>query len=147
MKRSVILDVSVQVVFHSVLVLSLYLLFAGHNHPGGGFVGGLVAAAGFALRFVAGGLDEVRLITRFQPWNVLASGLLLAVGTGLVAVVVGEQFLQSGVLTVEVPVLGEVKGTSALPFDLGVYLVVVGLVLMVLEALGDEAMDPAEDES
>jgi multicomponent Na+:H+ antiporter subunit A len=145
-KRSLILDVCVQVAFHSVLVLSLYLLFAGHNQPGGGFIGGLVAAAGFALRYVAGGIDEVRRIGRFPPWNLLAVGLLAAVGTGIVALVAGESFLQSGVLTLDVVVLGEVKATSALPFDLGVYLVVVGLVLMVLEALGDETTDPGQED-
>lgn len=146
MRRSLILDVCVQVAFHSVLVLSLYLLFAGHNQPGGGFIGGLVAAAGFALRYVAGGIDEVRLIGRFPPWYLLAVGLLAAVGTGIVALVAGESFLQSGVLTLDVVVLGEVKATSALPFDLGVYLVVVGLVLMALEALGDETIDPGQED-
>ena len=57
MRRSLLLDTTVRLVFDSVLVLSIYLLFAGHNQPGGGFVGGLVAAAGIALRYVAGGID------------------------------------------------------------------------------------------
>ncbi|CAN5801332.1 hypothetical protein BH24ACT3_BH24ACT3_07410 [soil metagenome] len=142
MRRSLILDVCVQVAFHSVLLLSLYLLFAGHNQPGGGFVGGLVAAAAFALRYVAGGIAEVRAISRLRPWTLLGLGLLAAVGTGAVALVTGGQFLESAKFTEDLPLLGEVKATSALPFDTGVYLVVVGLVLMVMEALGDEALDP-----
>ena len=67
-------DVSVRVVFHAVMVGSIYLLFAGHNQPGGGFVGGLVAGAAIALRYVAGGIDEVRPLTRLRPWTILGAG-------------------------------------------------------------------------
>ena len=60
MRRSLILDVIVRLVFHSAFLLGLFLLFTGHNRPGGGFVGGLVAGAAISLRYVAGGIDEVR---------------------------------------------------------------------------------------
>jgi len=59
-RRSPIFDTGVDLISHTVLILSLYLLFAGHNQPGGGFIGGLVAAAGLALRYVAGWVDELR---------------------------------------------------------------------------------------
>ena len=59
-RRIVVVDVAVRLVFLAVMVGSIYLLFAGHNQPGGGFVGGLVAGAAIALRYVAGGIDEVR---------------------------------------------------------------------------------------
>lgn len=65
--RSVIFDTTVRVVFDAAIVLSLYLLFAGHNQPGGGFVGGLVAAAALALRYLAGGIDEVRPLLPVGP--------------------------------------------------------------------------------
>ena len=71
-------DVSVRVVFHAVLLMSLWLLFAGHNQPGGGFVGGLLAGSAITLRYIAGGIDEVRGRSRFRPWTVLGAGLLLA---------------------------------------------------------------------
>lgn len=146
MRRSVVLDVCVQVAFHSVLVLSLYLLFAGHNQPGGGFVGGLVAAAAFALRYVAGGIEEVRAITRLRPWTLLGMGLLGSTATAAIALAAGGDLLESTKFERNVALLGEVKATTALPFDLGVYLVVVGLVLMVLESLGDEGIDPGDDD-
>lgn len=87
--RSLILDTTVRLVFDAVLVFSLYLLFAGHNQPGGGFVGGLVAAAAVALRYLAGGLSEVRTIFAIRPWTFLSIGLLLAVGTAIVPLLFG----------------------------------------------------------
>jgi multicomponent Na+:H+ antiporter subunit A len=136
MRRSLLLDTTVRLVFTSVLVLSLYLLFAGHNQPGGGFVGGLVAGAAVALRYVAAGIVGVRSAVPVPPWRVLAAGLGLAVLTALVPLVVGDSPLDNAKLDWDVPVLGSVKLTSALAFDAGVYLVVVGLVLMIFEAVG-----------
>ena len=82
MKRIVFLDQSVPIIFHTALVTSIYLLFVGHNQPGGGFVGGLVAGAAISLRYLAGGIDEVRGISRFQPWTILGAGIAISVGTG-----------------------------------------------------------------
>lgn len=144
MRRSLILDVTARLVFRSALVLSLYLLFAGHNQPGGGFVGGLVAGAAVALIYAAGGIDDVRALALVRPWTVLGFGLLIAAGTALVPLVGGEALLQHGKVEWDAPLLGHVKLTSTLMFDIGVYVVVVGLVLMVLEAFGDE-VSPAPD--
>ncbi len=138
MTRLVVLDRSVRVIFHAVLMGSLWLLFAGHNRPGGGFVGGLVAGAALAMQYVAGGIDEVRRVSRFRPWTILGSGLLLAGMTAVVPLLLGHEVLETALLDVDLPLMGTVKTTSALPFDVGVYLLVVGLVLMVFEAFGDE---------
>lgn len=141
MTRFLVLDRSVRVVFHAVLLGSIYLLFAGHNQPGGGFVGGLVAGAAVAIQFVAGGIDDVRRLTKFQPWTILGTGLLLAVGTAIAPLLMGSQALQSAYVTVDAPIA--LALTSATIFDVGVYLLVVGLVLMIFEAFGDE---PPTDE-
>jgi multicomponent Na+:H+ antiporter subunit A len=138
MRAGTVFELSVRAIFHAVLVGSIYLLFAGHNQPGGGFVGGLLAGAAVALRYLAGGIDEVRDLSRFKPWTILGAGLLLAGATATAPLLTGAAVLESAYLTAEVPLLGPVKVTSALPFDVGVYLVVVGLVLMVFEAFGDE---------
>lgn len=138
MTRLVILDRSVRVIFHAVLIGSLWLLFAGHNQPGGGFVGGLVAGAAVGMHYVAGGIDEVRGLTRFRPWTILGAGLLVAATTASIPLVLGGDVLESALLSVDVPLVGTVKLTSPLAFDIGVYLLVVGLVLMVFESFGDE---------
>ncbi len=135
---SVVLETAVRLVFHTVLVFGVYLLFAGHNQPGGGFVGGLVAGAAFVLRFAASGRAGMREALPFDPLLPLGAGLLLAACTGAGALLLGGDFLESGKVELDLPVLGVVKATSALPFDTGVFLVVVGLVLVVLRTLGDE---------
>jgi len=141
--RSPIMDTTAGLVFHSAIVLSLYLLFAGHNQPGGGFVGGLVAGAAVAVYYVAGGIDDVRSLSRLRPWTILGGGLVLASLAALVPLLTGGDLMQSGALEFDVPALGHAKVGSTLVFDSGVYAVVVGLMLMVFEAVGEE---PAEDD-
>jgi multicomponent Na+:H+ antiporter subunit A len=138
-QRSVVLETAVRLVFHTVLVFGVYLLFAGHNQPGGGFVGGLVSGCAFVLRYAVTGRAGVDRAVPIDPSLPLGAGLLLAGATGAGSWVLGAQFLESGYVELDVPVLGVVKATSALPFDMGVFLVVVGLVLLVLRTLGAEA--------
>ncbi len=142
-KRLVVVDVAVRLVFPAVMVGSLYLLFAGHNQPGGGFAGGIVAGAAVALRYVAGGIDDVRSLSRARPWTVLGAGLLLAALTATVPLLFGGAVLESALVEGDLPLLGHVKVGSALAFDVGVYLVVLGLVLMVFESFGDDPRVPA----
>lgn len=138
MKPSLILDVSVRLLYPSIIVLSLYFLFSGHNQPGGGFVGGLAASAGISLRYVTGGVGAVRRSFRLEPWTILGLGLAISVGTAIFSMLVGGVILEHGAYKLHPPLLGEVKVTSALAFDVGVYLVVIGLVLMIFEAFGDD---------
>lgn len=139
--RLVFVDTSVRVVFHVVLLMSLWLLFAGHNQPGGGFVGGLLAGSAVTLRYMAGGIDEVRGLSRFRPWTVLGTGILLAAATATIPLLVGNGVLAVGLASLDLPLIGAVTVSSALAFDTGVYLAVVGMVLMAFESFGD---DPAE---
>jgi multicomponent Na+:H+ antiporter subunit A len=137
-KRIVSIDVAGQLVFHVVVVVSVFVLFVGHNQPGGGFVGGLLFSAAVALRYVTGGIDEVRSLFRFKPWTVLGCGLLLASAVAAAPLVVGHPLERTAYRSVHLPVFGKVGLSSALVFDLGVYLVVVGVVLMVIEAFGED---------
>ena len=134
----VTIDVSVRIVFAAVMVGSLWLLFAGHNQPGGGFVGGIVAGAAISLRYVSGGLPEVRRLSRGRPWMVLGAGLLLAVVTAIVPLLFGGAVLDVGAFELDPPVLGHIKVSSALAFDTGVYVAVIGLAMMVFESFGDD---------
>jgi multicomponent Na+:H+ antiporter subunit A len=137
-KRIVFVDVSAQLVFHAVLMLSLWLLFAGHNQPGGGFVAGLLAGSAIALRYIGGGMAEVRSLSRFRPWTVLGVGLLVAGVTAALPLLTGGSALEVVTTSLHLPLAGTVKVGSALVFDVGVYLTVIGMVLMVFEAFGDE---------
>jgi multisubunit Na+/H+ antiporter MnhB subunit len=136
MRRSPILAVVVRAEFHTLLLISVYLLFAGHNEPGGGFAGGLMAGAAFTLRFVAGGIDELRDAIRLRPTTVLGAGLLLAAATAVTPLFTGRELLEQDEWRAELPLLGTAKTTSALLFDAGVYVVVVGLVLVLLDTFG-----------
>lgn len=137
-RRSLILDTTVRVVFDGVLVLSVYLLFAGHNQPGGGFVGGLVAGAGVSLRYIAGGIDDVRSLSPVPPWSIQGTGLALASGTALWPLLFGGAPLDQTAVDWHVPVVGAVHFTTAAVFDTGVYLIVLGLALMMFEGLGND---------
>jgi multicomponent Na+:H+ antiporter subunit A len=131
-------DVSVRVVFHAVLLISIWLLFVGHNQPGGGFVGGLLAGSAITLRYIAGGIDEVRSRSRFRPWTVLGTGLFIAVATATIPLLFGGSVLEVGTAALDLPVFGHVNLSSALAFDIGVYLTVLGMVLMAFEAFGED---------
>lgn len=141
LSRIVFVDVSVQMIFHAAVMASLWLLFSGHNQPGGGFVGGLLAGSAITLRYVAGGITEVRGRSRFRPWTVLGAGLLLAAATAAFPLLRGGAILDVATASLTLPLVGAAKVSSALVFDAGVYLTVVGMVLMSFEAFGD---DPAE---
>ena len=135
-ERSMVLEVGVGIIFPTALVFSLFLLFAGHNAPGGGFVGGLVAGAALVLKFVDGGVDAVRRVLPFAPQSILGTGLTISALTAVGGWIGGGQLLESTKVSLDVPLIGAIKATTALPFDIGVYLVVIGLVLGLLRAMG-----------
>ena len=136
--RSIILEVVVRLLFHTAIIVSLYLLFAGHNRPGGGFAGGLVVGLALIGRYLAGGRYELGEALPVDAGVVLGLGLMIAVGTGVAGLVLGGEVLQSVIWQWSLPVFGEVKLVTSLFFDIGVYLVVVGLLLDVLRSLGAE---------
>lgn len=135
--RLLILDTVVEVVIRTTLVFSWFLLFSGHNAPGGGFVAGLVAGICLVLRYVAAGRDGMSTLVRLRPDQLLGAGLGLALLTGAAGWLWGTGFLESAVYEIELPWLGAVKASSALIFDIGVFTVVVGLTAALIGALGD----------
>ena len=116
-----------------LLLFSVFLLLRGHNQPGGGFVGGLVAAAAFALYGLAYGIERARRALLVTPLTLLGAGLLLAVGSGLPAALRGQPYLTAQWAPGAVPV-----GTPMV-FDVGVFLVVAGVVLMMIFSLAEES--------
>jgi multicomponent Na+:H+ antiporter subunit A len=134
--RSLVLEVATRIIFPLMMVLSAYFFFAGHNTPGGGFAGGLTAGLALVLRYLAGGRYELGETLPLDAGKILGVGLGLSASTALAPLLVGAPVLSSALIEFEVPVLGTVKFVTALFFDLGVYLIVVGLVLDVLRSLG-----------
>ncbi|AOP55362.1 Na(+) H(+) antiporter subunit A [Brevibacterium aurantiacum] len=136
--RSIILEVTARLVFHAVLIFSLYLLFAGHNDPGGGFAGGLVAGLALVVRYLAGGKFELAEAARFTPSGLLGTGMILAVLTGIGGWFWGDAVFKSVYFEGDIPVLGHLSFGTSTFFDIGVYLIVVGLMLDILRSLGAE---------
>jgi multicomponent Na+:H+ antiporter subunit B len=120
-----------------VLVLfSAFLLLRGHNEPGGGFVGGLVLAAGFALHLLTFGASATRTLVGIRPETLIGAGLVMSLVAGLAGMVGRGSFLASLWLPFPIPGLGKV-GTVLL-FDLGIYLVVFGVAVSILLLLSKE---------
>ncbi|MRG59404.1 Na+/H+ antiporter subunit A [Agromyces sp. CFH 90414] len=148
-RRSILIEVLVRLLFHPAIVVSVYLLFVGHNAPGGGFAGGLLAGLALVARYLAGGRYELGEAAPVDAGHLLGAGLLLAAGTAASSLFLGLTVFESSWFELDVPVLGTLSiGTSTL-FDIGVYMVVIGLVLDILRALGaeiDRQEEEAEDE-
>jgi multicomponent Na+:H+ antiporter subunit A len=136
--RSILLEVVVRLIFHPVIVVSLYLLLAGHNSPGGGFAGGLVAGMALVARYLAGGRHELGAAAPVDAGKLLGTGLVLSVGTALVPLFFGVDALTSTFFEWDLGIFGQVEFVTSTIFDIGVYLVVIGLVLDVLRSLGAE---------
>jgi multicomponent Na+:H+ antiporter subunit A len=145
-RRSVGVAVVVRLLFHTMIVYSLFLLFSGHNAPGGGFAAGLVTGIALIVRYLAGGRYELGEAAPVQPGLLLGSGLFLSAGVGLGALIFGGTVLQSWIIDISLPVIGDLHLVTSLFFDVGVYLVVVGLVLDILRSLGAEIDRQAEQD-
>lgn len=127
--HSPIMRLAIQTATPLALVLGTYLLFAGHNRPGGGFAAGLVFGAVVVLRTIAG-------LQRPQHADTLiAVGVVIVVVVAAMPVLWGDPFLDMKIVETTVPLLGKVKTGSALPFDIGVMAIVVGLIVALLDGL------------
>ena len=146
-RRMVMLEVITFIAFPLIMMFSLYLLMAGHNLPGGGFAGGLVAGLALALRYLAGGRYELSEAAPVQAGLVLGTGMAIAVLAGVLPVLLGGSVFSQATPVVDVPLLGELHFPSALLFDTGVYLVVVGVMLDFLRSLGAQIDQQQEAEA
>jgi multicomponent Na+:H+ antiporter subunit B len=135
---SLILQTATRFLLTLLLLFSIFLLLRGHNEPGGGFVGGLVAAAAFVLHAIAFDVASARRLLRVEPRMLIGAGLLLALTAGSLALFAGRAFFTGVWFT-----FGGAEGKgitlgSPLVFDIGVYLVVIGTTLTIILALAEE---------
>ena len=133
---SIILSTASKYLLPLLLIFSFFLLLRGHNEPGGGFVGGLVAAAAYALYFIANGVEEAKKLLKAEPIIIIAAGLLLAILSTLPALLVGRDFMSGVWLEPQFPVIGKV-GTPLL-FDVGVFVLVLGIAVKIIFSLAEE---------
>ena len=134
--HSLLLEVLSRPLLPLALLVSIYLLLRGHNLPGGGFIAGLVTGTALLVQYLAHGNDwvESRLPPRYT--SVAAAGIAIAALTGLAALAFGAPFLTSAFGYLTWPVVGKFEVASAMVFDLGVYLAVIGVVLSILATIG-----------
>ncbi len=146
-RRSIMFEVIVRLIFHAILVVSVYLLMVGHDLPGGGFAAGLVAGLALIVRYLAGGRYELGEAAPVAAGLLIGIGLVIATGTGIGGAILGDAVLQGGKLHLEIPLLGPLNVYSSTLFDIGVYFVVVGVVLDVLRSFGSEVDRQIDEEA
>jgi multicomponent Na+:H+ antiporter subunit B len=123
-----------------MLLFSIFVLLRGHNEPGGGFIGGLIAASALAIYGIACGVAPVRRAIYFHPMGISAFGLLMGTVAGVLSVFAGVPFMTG--LWIYPNLFGvEIALSSVLVFDIGVYLVVVGAISSIALALEERDRD------
>jgi multicomponent Na+:H+ antiporter subunit B len=142
-----ILGQASRLLFPALLVLSVIVLYRGHNLPGGGFIGGLLAATGFILIGLGDSMVRAKALLRIEPVKLMALGLALSVVSGLPSLFRGASFMTGEWLPgFSLPLLGSVHLGTPLVFDIGVYFVVIGFALHTTFSLAQLAYTQAEEE-
>ncbi|EUJ31643.1 Na(+)/H(+) antiporter subunit B [Listeria cornellensis] len=126
-----------KVVVFIIFLFSLHLFLAGHYNPGGGFVAGLISAGAVTLTLIAYDSQTVRSMLNINTIMMTGVGLLFAVGTGMIGILTGDPFLTHKFGHVDLPIIGDTSLHTATIFDLGVYLVVVGVTLTIIQTIGE----------
>ncbi|RLL47755.1 Na(+)/H(+) antiporter subunit B [Oceanobacillus piezotolerans] len=136
--NDVMLQVSMRVITLFIFAFSFYLFLAGHNNPGGGFIGGLMTASAILVLYLAFDMKTITKAIPFSFTTMIGVGLLIAVATGIMSMLFGYPFLTHFFDYFLFPLFGEVELTTALFFDLGVYLVVVGAAMTIILAIAED---------
>ncbi len=135
-RRSILFEVVARLLFPIVVVFSIYLLFAGHNFPGGGFAAGMVTGLALMVRYLAGGRYELDEAAPIDAGVLMGLGLSVAAASALAPLAFDGAILQSAIVDLHVPAVGDIHFVTSTFFDIGVYLVVVGLILDLLRTVG-----------
>ncbi|WP_277621009.1 monovalent cation/H+ antiporter subunit A [Sphingomonas turrisvirgatae] len=126
--------------FPVITVFALYLLIRGHDLPGGGFAAGVTMSIALILQYMAAGTRSVETRLRVRPIKWIASGLLIAAFVGTAAIALRHPFLTSWFRYLDLPVIGKVPLATAMLFDIGVFLLVVGATALILIAIAHQSV-------
>ncbi|MER5646660.1 Na+/H+ antiporter subunit A [Streptosporangium sp. NPDC002524] len=147
-QRAVVFELVARLTFHTVMVVSVFLLFTGHGAVGGGFAGGMVAGLALVMRYLAGGRYELAAAAPVTAGVLIGLGLLLCTVTAFWGLLAGAGPLDMLAFGPRLPLVGDLHLSTVLLFDVGVYVTVVGMVQDVLRGLGaelDRRIDEGED--
>ncbi|MFB9988185.1 Na(+)/H(+) antiporter subunit B [Bacillus benzoevorans] len=136
--NNIILETSIKVLLFIIVLYSVYIFTAGHYYPGGGFIGGLMTAGALVLLLITYDIKTVAKILPFNYRILTAIGLLFAIGTSAGSILFNVPFLTHAFTHVDVPILGELSLHTATLFDLGVYFVVVGVTMTIIQTIGED---------
>ncbi|MNZ52905.1 Na(+)/H(+) antiporter subunit B [compost metagenome] len=135
----VLLQAVAKVAFVIILIFSLFLFFAGHNNPGGGFIGALMASAGLVLLAITFGMDMVEKVLPINYRKLIAIGISIAFLTGVGSFIFDVPFLSQTFGYFQLPLMGKTELTTAMFFDLGVYLAVIGVTMNIILTIGRDS--------
>jgi len=135
---SLILQIAARNLLPILVVYSILILLRGHNAPGGGFIGGLLAAAGFILYAIAFGVENTRKKLRLDPRTFIGIGLFCALISGLPSFIKDQPFTTVEFCTLKIPLIGKLGISTPLIFDVGVFFVVIGVLLTIVFTLSEE---------
>lgn len=136
--NDVILQFTAKLVFFMIFLFSVHIFMAGHYTPGGGFVGGLLAASAIVLLILAFDLKTVQTGFHINYRIMVAIGLVLALGTAAYPMLDGKPFFTHYFDYFDLPFFGETSLHTAMLFDAGVYLVVVGVTMTIIQSIGED---------
>ncbi|MBR7553148.1 Na(+)/H(+) antiporter subunit B [Allobacillus sp. GCM10007491] len=145
--NDLILRTMTQLIAFILLGFSVYLFFAGHNAPGGGFIGGLMTAAAFILMFITYGYENMSKVLPINFRAMLAIGLLVATLSGIGAFIFGEPFLTQTFGYFNLPIMGKTELATAMIFDLGVYLTVVGVTMTIILTIATDQKEDSQEQA
>ena len=134
----VYLQTATKVLVFIIMTFSIYILFAGHHNPGGGFIGGLITASAIILLYIAFDLESIKDIIPFDYKRMAALGVLISVLTGVGSLVLGVPFLSQTFTYVDLPFLGKTELATAMIFDLGVYFTVIGTTMTIITSISED---------
>ncbi|KPN89395.1 Na(+)/H(+) antiporter subunit B [Lysinibacillus sp. ZYM-1] len=136
--NDVIIQFTAKIVFFIIFFFSIHIFLAGHYTPGGGFVGGLLTSSAIVLLVLAFDINTVRHILPINYTYLTAIGLLLALATAAFPMFMGKPFFTHYFNYFDLPLLGKQSLHTAMLFDSGVYLVVVGVTMTIIQTIGED---------
>ncbi|MGI6552174.1 MAG: Na(+)/H(+) antiporter subunit B [Bacillota bacterium] len=138
LNNDVILQTVSKVAFFIILAFAIHLFIGGHHNPGGGFVGGLVVASALTLLILAFDLKSLEEVSKINYQTLGIAGVIIAVGTGMSSLIFHEPFLNQTFGIINLPILGETEYVTAIVFDTGVALAVLGTALSIITTISED---------